>query len=282
METESATPETDAKTTTLDTTTTKDELRAAADVESILNSVEDDSLIKSDNLGECESYFLSKLIASDVYADTVGDSIDEFDYGQENRGLPEPVPPAELMQRRKCLLFVLWKLTSFSEQETKPNEEDADFDPEAFMVDDVGDSYMSKYILLIFFTIIGGLVGRVYYVRRQHAKVGGFGGITQDRFLTVIFYKGLTFFFIIAEFQNRYTGATKFKSKRTGSASSMMFIVHILFYMLLVSNLYNFLVLILYLSREFVHNHKYITQKRPIYSLILKYARPTKSEGPLF
>ena len=71
---------------------------------------------------------------------------------------------------------------SFSEQETKTKEGENDFDPEAFMVDDVGDSYMSKYILLIFFTIIGALVGRVYYVRRQNAKVAGFGGITQDRF----------------------------------------------------------------------------------------------------
>ena len=102
METKSVTA--DPKTTTLDTTTTKDELRAAADVESILNSVEDDSLIKSDNLGKCHIlYIVSQLIASDVYADTVGDSIDEFDYGQENRGLPEPVSPAELMQRRKKL-----------------------------------------------------------------------------------------------------------------------------------------------------------------------------------
>ena len=45
------------------------------------------------------------------------------------------------------------------------------------MTDEKGDSYMSKYILLLFFLIITALVARVYYVRRQNARLSGFGSI---------------------------------------------------------------------------------------------------------
>ena len=44
------------------------------------------------------------------------------------------------------------------------------------MTDEKGDSYMSKYILLLFFLVIIALVARVYYVRRQNSRVSGFGG----------------------------------------------------------------------------------------------------------
>ena len=53
------------------------------------------------------------------------------------------------------------------------------FDPNAFLSDEKGDSYMNKYIILLFFIVIAALVGRVYYVRRQNERMVGFGGIKQ-------------------------------------------------------------------------------------------------------
>lgn len=61
------------------------------------------------------------------------------------------------------------------------DDDEGDFDPNAFLSDEKGDSYMSKYILLLFFIVIAGLVGRVYYVRRQNERIVGFGSIKQVR-----------------------------------------------------------------------------------------------------
>ena len=61
--------------------------------------------------------------------------------------------------------------------------EDDNFDSSDFMQATSSDeSFVGRYVFIIFFAVVALLGGRIWYVRRKRAQVGfgGFGGIPKD------------------------------------------------------------------------------------------------------